>query len=339
MSSRLSAALALCLVLALAACGGSPGDDAEASGGSPSAATVKTLGPTAPAGDDICGETPETSGPTKISHAMGETTVPEDPQRIVILDSDKFDTVCALGLGDRVVGAIEIEGGQPTYLGPTLAEVPTIGSIQEPSIERIASLKPDLILGSKFRTPDLYAPLSKIAPTVFTESVGTTWKENFLLDGEALRRGEAAKQLLGKYETAAKELGQQVDGGDAEASIVRFLQGTIRIYGPTSFSGLVLEDANIGRPEFQRLEGAEDRRFAEVSEEEINLVDGKIIYVTAYGEESDAERDAMLGSPLWKTLQGSKDGRVFLVRDETWMTGIGVVAAEQILADLEESLG
>ena len=159
------------------------------------------------------------------------------------------------------------------------------------------------------------------------------------MDGQALRRGEAAKQLLGKYETAAEQLGEQVDGADADASIVRFLKGTIRIYGPTSFSGLVLEDAGIGRPEFQRLEGAEDRRFAEVSQEEINLVDGKIIYVTAYGEESGVERNAMLKSPLWKTLQASKDGRVFLVRDETWMTGIGVVAAEQILVDLEESLG
>lgn len=332
--TRSAAAVLLALALALAGCG-SP----EAGSENTPTSAVPTLGSTTPPTDEVCGSHEEPSGSATVKHAMGSTTVPEDPQRIVILDSDKFDSLCALGLADKVVGAIEIEGGQPTYLGPTLANVPTIGTIQEPSVEKIAALKPDLIIGSKFRTPDLYAPLSKIAPTVFTENVGSTWKENFLLDGQALRRGDQAKQLLSTYEQQAEKVGQEVNGAGADASIVRFLKGTIRVYGPTSFSGLVLEDAGISRPEFQRLEGEEDRRFTEVSQEEINLVDGKIIYVSAYGEESNASRDEMLQSSLWKTLQASKDGKVYIVKDETWMTGIGVVAAGAILEDLKTSLG
>ncbi|MFC7621263.1 ABC transporter substrate-binding protein [Microlunatus sp. GCM10028923] len=312
------------------------------SGGStPSGAAPapQRLGPTTAPGDDVCGETRPAAGPTAIEHAMGSTTVPDDPQRIVVLDSDKLDTVCALGLQDRLVGTISLDSGQPSYLGPTIKAVPTVGKIAEPELEKIASLKPDLILGSKFRTPDLYDQLSQIAPTVFTELVGLTWQENFLLDASALRRADQGQELLDQLKADAKTAGAEVDGAQAEASIVRFINGGIRIYGPTSFSGSVLELAGVSRPEFQQLKGAEDRRFAEISAEELPKADGKIIYVTAYGPDATAEQDRLLKDPLWQTLNGVKSGRVYLISDEIWMTGIGVIAADGILADLKTSLG
>lgn len=296
------------------------------------------LGPTTEPSDEVCGETQPASGPTTIEHAMGSTTVPEDPQRIVILDSDKLDTICALGLQDRLVGAISLAGGPPSYLGPTIKSVPTVGEISEPDVEKIASLQPDLILGSKFRTEELYDKLSQVAPTVFTELVGLTWQENFLLDSSALRRADQGKQLLQQLKDDAAKVGQEVDGAAADVSIVRFIKGGIRLYGPTSFSGIVLELAGISRPEFQQLNGAEDRRFAEISAEELQYADGKTIYVTAYGPENVAEQDRMLSDPLWQTLNGVKSGRVYLISDEIWMTGIGVIAAHGILEDLRSSL-
>jgi iron complex transport system substrate-binding protein len=297
------------------------------------------LGPTTEPGNEVCGETRAATGPTTIEHAMGSTTVPEEPQRIIVLDSDKLDTVCALGLQDRLVGTITLDSGQPSYLGPTIKNVPSVGKISEPDLEKIASLHPDLILGSKFRTPDLYPQLSQIAPTVFTELVGLTWQDNFLLDASALRRADQGKELLQQLKDDAAAAGQEVDGAAADASIVRFIRTAIRIYGPTSFSGSVLELAGISRPEFQQLNGAEDRRFAEISAEELPKADGKIIYVTAYGPEAGAEQDRMLSDPLWQTLNGVKSGRVFLVSDEIWMTGIGVIAAHGILEDVRTSLG
>lgn len=328
-------ALLLALSVSVAACGNA---EPEAGAAPESPSGVRTLGTGPDPTDEVCGATEPATGPTEITHASGTTEVPADAQRIVLLDSDKFDTLCALGLADKVVGAVELDGGMPKYLGPTIAALPTVGTIKEPALETIASLKPDLILGSKFRTPDLYDQLSQIAPTVFTELVGLTWKENFLLDGQALRRGAQAETLLKDYESKAAEVGSTVDGDTANVSITRFMNGVIRTYGPTSFSGQVLEDAGISRPEFQRLENEEDRRFAEISPEEINLADGDTIYVTAYGPDSDTERLQAMEGPLWKTLSGVKAGRVFVVPDETWMTGIGVVAAGRILDDLKESL-
>jgi len=326
----------LLAVLSVAGCStasdGSPG-------GTEGSSTLKSVGPKQAPGDDVCGQATPATGTRRVEHAMGATEVPADPQRIVVLDSDKLDTVCALGLQDKLVGTIAIGSSpQPSYLGPTIAKVPTVGSIAEPSLEKIAALHPDLILGSKFRTPELYAGLSKIAPTVFTETVGSTWQQNFLLDGKALRRGDAAAARLQEFQARAKKIGTEVDGGDADVSIVRFVKGGIRVYGPDSFSGQVLDAAGISRPEFQQLNGAEDRRFTEISEEELNHADGKTIYVATYGSDNAAAEEAAIGSPLWKTLDGVKSGRAFRVQDEVWMTGIGVIAADRILDDLRDSL-
>lgn len=330
LSRRLPRLLIGALLLALVGCGAATSEGGPHSPGAP-----ETL---AGAPDGGCGETTPAGGATAITHANGSTEVPEDPQRIVVLDSDKLDTLCALGLQDRIVGTIQLDSGPPAYLGPEIAETPTVGTISEPNVEKIASLAPDLILGSAFRTPELYEPLSQVAPTVFTENVGATWKENFLLDGQAVRRGERAGTLLADYTSAAAELGPRVDGDQADASIVRFMQGTVRLYGPTSFSGQVLADAGIARTEFQELTDAEDRRFTEVSMEELNLADGGVIYVAAYGPESEAQREEVLAGSLWQSLSAVEADRVHIVADETWMTGIGLVAADHILADLEASL-
>ncbi|MFC7589081.1 ABC transporter substrate-binding protein [Nonomuraea antimicrobica] len=121
-----------------------------------------------------------------------------------------------------------------------------MGTLQQLNIEAIMALKPDLILGTKFRQEAFYDKLAKIAPTVFTERVGITWKENFLLDAEALGKKEQAQQLLTAYGTRAKEVGAKF--AKLQVSIVRFMPTEIRMYGPQSFSGIVVGDAGIPGP-------------------------------------------------------------------------------------------
>jgi len=336
--TRVSAIL-IALALIATAVAGCSGGTGTASGGTDEVKLIK-VGPDTSPGDEVCGTAAAPDGPRQIRHAAGTTEVPADPQRIVVLDSDKLDTICALGLQDRLVGTIAVgTGAQPDYLGPTIHDVPTVGSISEPALEKVAARKPDLILGSKFRTPELYTSLSKIAPTVFTENVGSTWKQNFLLDAKALRRGTQAEQLLTDLTDHAAEIGKQVDGPQADLSLVRFIKGGIRVYGPDSFAGQVLADAEVSRPDFQQLRGAEDRRFATISEEELRYADGRSIFVATYGQENEAAERSALGSPLWKTLSGVESGHAYRVQDEVWMTGIGVIAANRILDDLKETLG
>ncbi|XVV16065.1 ABC transporter substrate-binding protein [Actinoplanes sp. CA-131856] len=214
-----------------------------------------------------------------------------------------------------------------------------VGAIAEPDLEAIAALKPDLILGSKFRQEKFYDELSAIAPTVFTERVGITWKENFLLDGKALGQEQKAKDLLNQYATRAKDLGKKIPGAaNIKVSIVRFMASEIRVYGPDGFSGIVVGDVGLGRPDRQKLADKDDKRFDKVSPERIADLDGDVIFVTALGATPEAQKKKVVDGKLWKDLSAVKAGKAYDVPAEVWMTGIGVTAAGKILDDLQQHL-
>ncbi|HEX2144870.1 MAG TPA: iron-siderophore ABC transporter substrate-binding protein [Glycomyces sp.] len=287
---------------------------------------------------DPAAERNEAEGETRsIDHAMGTTEIPADPQRVVVLDTDKIDT--ALTLGITPVGAARAgETDLPTYLGD-LSGVTVVGTVSEPDLEAIEGLEPDLILGSKFRQEAFYDELNAIAPTVFTAMVGVTWKENFLLDGDALGKGEEAKQLLDDYETRAADFGEsQGDPAATEVSIVRFMPDEIRFYGPEGFSGIVVGDTGLGRPEMQLLAEADDKRIGRVSAEEIDTLGGDVVFYCAYGDDGAAQLAQYTGGELWQAIPAVQDGKAYEVDDEVWMTGIGVTAAGMILDDLEAHL-
>jgi iron complex transport system substrate-binding protein len=69
--------------------------------------------------------------------------VPERPSRIISLAPSITETLYALGLGDRVVGDTDY-----CDFPADAARKPHIGSVQNPSLEKIVALKPDLVLGS-----------------------------------------------------------------------------------------------------------------------------------------------------------------------------------------------
>lgn len=70
-----------------------------------------------------------------------------------------------------------------------------MGTIEQPNLEKIAALEPDLILSSKLCHEQIYEQLNEIAPTVFSETTGVTWKENFEVHAEALGRTEEADRV------------------------------------------------------------------------------------------------------------------------------------------------
>lgn len=274
------------------------------------------------------------SAGTTIGHAMGETAVPERAERVVVLDTGELDS--AMTLGVTPVGAVEaIEGaGYPAYLEGTEG-IENVGTIEQPNLEAIAALEPDLILSSKLRHEAIYDQLSGIAPTVFTESTGVTWKENFDVHARALGR-------IGEAETAKQEYGARLDefessigGTPPEVSVVRFLAGDTRIYQKASFIGTVLEDAGLPRPVSQDVD---DFAITNASAELIPEMGGDVVFVTTYGPEEDSTKQQITSDPLWQQLEAVQQDRVYEVPDDLWMLGIGYTAANGVLDDLTESL-
>ena len=113
----------------------------------------------------------------------------------------------------------------------------------------------------------------------------------------------------------------------------------IRVYGPDSFSGIVLGDTGLGRPERQMLAGKEDRRFDQVSPERVDR--GRRRRHLRDRATARRPRPSRPRSPAARCGRASaavKAGKAQVVADEIWMTGIGVTAANKILDDLAKYL-
>jgi iron complex transport system substrate-binding protein len=300
-------------------------------------ALVALLGASCGEGGTVSPTTPANEAPATrtIQHAMGETEVSGEPQRVVVLDTGELDSAIALGV--IPVGGVTALPELPVleYLKDEAQGMEIVGTIEEPNLEAVAALQPDLILSSKLRHEKIYDELSQIAPTVFTETVGVVWKENFLAHAEALGKLDEAEAMLAAYEKRAAELGERITetfGGQKPAiSIVRFLPGETRIYLSETFIGTILQDVALPRPKPQR-----KKDFALYpSEEQIGLMDGDLLFYTHYGPEGKTTLPDVSGNPLWHGLDAVEEGRAYEVPEDHWMLGIGIRAAGLVLDDLE----
>jgi iron complex transport system substrate-binding protein len=271
-----------------------------------------------------------------VQTAMGEVEVPAEPERVVVLDTDALDSAVTLGV--TPVGSAIGDAGMPvsTYLPEESVEgVEKVGVTWEPNLEAVAGLKPDLILGSKVRHEKWYEELSQIAPTVFTETTGPTWQENFQVHADALGKEDEAQGVVEDYEAhvdeVIEELGGEEKAAETTVGFTRFIEGApTRLYLNDTFIGSILEDLGVGRPKHLKETGFS----LDIGPEQIDKANADVIFYSTYGDPKAAKETAITNGPLWQELDAVKNGQVFRVDDTLWMLGIGYTGAEQILDEM-----
>jgi iron complex transport system substrate-binding protein len=291
-----------------------------------------------------CGNTEE--GSTKeneisytVEHAMGTTEMKGAPERVVILTNE--GTEALLSMGVKPVGAVQSWSGDPWYnhITADMEGVEVVGTENEVNLEKIAALKPDLIIGNKIRQEAIYNNLNDIAPTVFSETLKGAWKDNFKIYAKALNLEDKGNEVLSDYDAHVEEVKESLgDKINQEVSVVRFNAGPTRLYYKDSFSGVVFQQLGFKRAEHQETLFPEDNKFAiEVGKELIPEMDADSIFYFTYSEEEAlATEKEWLDDPLWKKLNASEKGHVYKVDDAIWNTAGGVLAANQMLADIEK---
>jgi iron complex transport system substrate-binding protein len=293
--------------------------------------------------DESCAPQPSPPDPgppvRQVRHAAGVTDVPAEPQRIVVLSGDQLDMLCALGLQSRIVAAALPNGAssQPSYLGTVIHDLRAVGSRSSPDLEAIRAAGPDLILGSQALTPELFPSLTAIAPTVFTGAPGAAWQDNLRLIGAATARADAANALVDGFNAFASKAGAENDAPHFQASVVQLTDNTLRVYGTDNFPASVLTDVGVDRPASQRFA---DKPYTEISVSDLakadfSPADADIIYLSFASSSAKDKAPKVLLSDAWRKLSANRDNRVFIVNNEVWQTGEGIVAARGIVTDLK----
>jgi len=259
-----------------------------------------------------------------VEHGMGETKVPETPQRIVTVES--FTTESLLAIDLFPMGTVT---PPPPYLEKQLQEIESIGS-PRPDLERVLALQPDLILGTTYRQ-EIYDQASQIAPTVLFElETSADWKEVFASVGKAVNRSEAVEQVMQDYRDRLESFKEKMGNPrDLEVSVVRVYPDRFELYLPNTFPGTILEDAGLSRPASQQ----GNQPIESISKEQLQLADGDVIFVWTYGEDSETVMKKLQSDPLWSKLDAVQQGKVYQVNGSHWI-GSGPIAANLIIDDL-----
>ncbi|MGG1676912.1 ABC transporter substrate-binding protein [Neobacillus sp. NRS-1170] len=283
--------------------------------------------------------------PYTVEHAMGSTTIKGTPKRVVILTNEGTEALLALGV--KPVGAVQSWLGDPWYdhIKKDMDGVEVVGTESEVNIEKIATLKPDLIIGNKLRLEKVYDQLSAIAPTVFSETLRGDWKENFKLYSKALNLEDKGNQVLADYDKHVAEVKEKLgDKVNQQISVVRFMAGKSRIYYTDSFSGVIFDQLGFKRAAQQVAlftpENKLGKLAVEVGKEVIPKMDADQLFYFTYAPNGDQKAldtaKEWTNDPLWKNLNAVKNGNVHEVSDAIWNTAGGVLAANLMLDDLEK---
>ena len=281
----------------------------------------------APASTAGTGGTGGDAFPVTVEHALGSTTVPAAPTRIVCLGWGSQDVVWALG--GQPVGVPEITyGGNPDGTLPwweghfdaaatTFLPNPDSGEVP---FEQITALTPDLILAvySGITEAD-YATLSQIAPTVGYPDQPwlTSWQDQTTMVGKALGKSAEAERLVADAEADLAERAAATPSLEGKTfSYVYATEANLSVYLPgdsrvDTLHALGLVDA----PGITALASAQDVFYTEVAKERVRDVDSDL--VVGYGT---LTRDQLRADPVYATMPAVASDAVAWIDDEQLVT-------------------
>ncbi|MEJ3746177.1 iron-siderophore ABC transporter substrate-binding protein [Actinomycetes bacterium KLBMP 9797] len=277
---------------------------------------------TACGGSDSGGDTAGSTGaagaafPVTLEHKYGSTTVPASPKKVVTVGLTEQDALLALGVVP--VATTEWLGGYPGAIGPWAQSTLNGATLPEvlkdtgggPQFERIAALKPDLILALYSGiTQEQYQTLTEIAPTVAQpkefKDYGVPWQEITKRVGKAVGKGAEAEKLVADVEAKFATAKQQNPGFQgATALMVTPYEGYF-VYGRQDARSRVLTDLGFTLPsELDQVVG--DAFGAGISGERTDMLDvDALVWIVADLKDAPARlHQDRLYAPLDVVTQG-----------------------------------
>jgi iron complex transport system substrate-binding protein len=252
--------------------------------------------------------------------------IPLNVQRVVSLAPNLTETIYALGLDAKLAG-------DTTYcdIPPAAKEKPHIGSAQEPSLEAIVALHPDLVLATtSINRAETADALLKIGVPVYTSDPHTM--------AGMLSSTATMADLLGASEQGAALVAALRERLDA-------LHTALQDQPMAHVLFVVWEDPliSIGQNTFiadaLRWAGAEsiivaNQNWPQVSMEEVVRLQPEYIVLTAdhLAAETHEHVNNLRDRPTWRELRAVELGHVVMASDEFTRPSPGLVDAIETLA-------
>ncbi|MFE4215966.1 iron-siderophore ABC transporter substrate-binding protein [Streptomyces sp. NPDC056844] len=267
--------------------------------------------------------------PVTVEHAFGSTKIDKAPERVVTVGYTDDQTVLAFGI--KPVGMVDQypnpAGKSPDVntqwpwvkdkWGDARPEVVMKNGDAGPNYEKIASLRPDLIIAVYSEIDEAaYGKLSKIAPTVGRTKAekdlfSAPWQDNAVHIAKALGKEAEGKALVegiqAKLDSAAEA---HPEFADQTAVAVSWYKDSISAFTTTDVRGRLLTGLGYkGATQIDKVAGGEFSTA--LSPERVDLIDVDRIFVI----NDKADTDALKKFELFTNLSAVKDGKVSYLLD------------------------
>ncbi|MEU3265450.1 iron-siderophore ABC transporter substrate-binding protein [Streptomyces bacillaris] len=267
--------------------------------------------------------------PVTVEHAFGSTKVEKAPQRVVSVGYTDDQAILAFGI--RPVGMVDqypnpvgqvpdINTQWPWVKdkwGDTRPEVVMKNGDAGPNFEKIASLRPDLIIAVYSEVDRAaYDKLSKIAPTVGRtktekEPFSAPWQDNAVHIAKALGKETEGEELVtGIQEKLDAAKKANPDFADQKAVALSWYKDAVHPFTSTDVRGQLVTGS--GFTYQTEIDKVADGNFStQLSPERIDLIDVDRIFVI----NDKADTEALKKFELFANLPAVKNGKVSYLLD------------------------
>ena len=273
-----------------------------------------------------------------VTDSQGNKQLAQYAQRIVVLNWDLAEQILELDVVP--VGMPDIAGYREWVSKPEVpAEVQDIGTRVEPNYEKIAALKPDVIIIASPQA-DLQSKLERIAPVLFYQTFSASHDnaqaalDNFRYLAGVVNKQEFAERKIAAMTDKLDDLKQRLllayDGQLPKVATMRFASTTsVYLYGSNSMPQYALKQLGIepalDLPVTQW--GAVQKRISDLH----TIADGTVLYFEPFNK-----KQALSRSRLWQSMPFVRGNRVNSVAS-SWSYG-GAMSIQYTAEVLTESL-
>lgn len=274
-----------------------------------------------------------------IVHDFGTTELKKAPKRIVILDNLYGEILDPLDI--TPVGATTGQADSQEF--STLfkkqykdAKVVSVGWQGNPDLDKIAELKPDLILMTG-EQEDLYEELSEIAPTVgYQINTDENWDyhETSLKVAEIFDKRDEMKKDLDRLDAREAVFAENVKAkfGNQKLMYLRVTDNDIRYYAYGHF-GYLYDTYHFNRAETFN----PDDMFQVIDPDKLKDINPDLLIVQADSQELLDNK--LKNTPVWTSLKAVQNNKVIYADYSTYMLGFGIVSQEAIMKQISDEWG
>ena len=284
-------------------------------------------------------KTSQTFKEKTIVHDFGTTELKKAPKRIVILDNLYGEILDPLDI--TPVGATTGQADSQEF--STLfkkqykdAKVVSVGWQGNPDLDKIAELKPDLILMTG-EQEDLYEELSKIAPTVgYQINTDENWDyhETSLKVAEIFDKRDEMKKDLDRLDAREAVFAENVKAkfGNQKLMYLRVTDNDIRYYAYGHF-GYLYDTYHFNRAETFN----PDDMFQVIDPDKLKDINPDLLIVQADSQELLDNK--LRNTSVWTSLKAVQNNKVIYADYSTYMLGFGIVSQEAIMKQISDEWG